>query len=125
MPNWLLSNQKAEQKFKEGYLHIQQYIQVLIIQMLDQTERSEILTSLNMLVLLHKSFRTEINTRSRLFINVLNQWQKLHFNITKPEEIKEFNILMRSNFLNSQNLNTFEPVNYGLLLTHILSKNLI
>ena len=125
MPNWILSNQKAEKKFKEGYLHIQQYIQVLIIQMLYQTERSEIIITLGMLAKLQKSYRTELNTRSRLFINVLNQWQKLHFNITEPEEIKEFNILMRSNFLNSQNLNTFEPVNYGLLLTHILSKNLI
>ena len=54
-----------------------------------------------------------------MFFKIINHWERHDFG-DLPESIhKEFNFLCSSNFLNSQNLDTFEPVNYGTLLKMI------
>ena len=49
-------------------------------------------------------------------MKLLAKWESSNFDEPKGSWAKDFSILSQTNFLNSQNLNTFEPINLGKML---------
>lgn len=97
-------------------LNRNQQIQINLLELISSNNRFNLIDKLDQIRSLNNSETKKLSKRSSYLIKVLNHWERQDF-IKIPASVrKEFKILCESNFLNSQNLDTFEPVNYGMLL---------
>lgn len=71
------------------------------------------------IALLKNTDKKELPKRFATLVKLLSKWQISNFDEPKDSWARDFSILSQTNFLNSQNLNTFEPINLGRMLGDI------
>ena len=103
-------------RIRHKELNRNQQIQINLLELISTNNRFNLIDKLDQIRSLNHSETQKLSKRASHLIKVLNHWERQDF-IKIPVSVrKEFKILCESNFLNSQNLDTFEPVNYGMLL---------
>ena len=103
-------------RIRQKELNRNQQIQINLLELISSNNRYNLIDKLDQIRSLNNSETQKLSKRASQLIKVLNHWERQDF-IKIPATVrKEFKILCESNFLNSQNLDTFEPVNYGMLL---------
>lgn len=103
-------------RIRHKELNRNQQIQINLLELISTNNRFNLIDKLEQIRSLNHSETQKLSKRASHLIKVLNHWERQDF-IKIPVSVrKEFKILCESNFLNSQNLDTFEPVNYGMLL---------
>lgn len=91
-------------------------LQINLIELVSIRNRYLLTAKIEQIRKLQTSETLKLPKRASQLIKVLNHWERQDFSKLPVSVEKEFNILCESNFLNSQNLDTFEPVNYGDLI---------
>ena len=103
-------------RIRQKELNRNQQIQINLLELISTNNRYNLIDKLDQIRSLNNSETQKLSKRASQLIKVLNHWERQDF-IKIPATVrKEFKILCESNFLNSHNLDTFEPVNYGMLL---------
>lgn len=100
-------------------------LQILLLELIGIKNRFKRIEKIEEIRKLQNSETHKVPKRAQLVIKILTHWERQDFTRLPTLVHKDFIILCESNFLNSQNLDTFEPVNYGSILKLIFKSHSI